>query len=281
MSSPSDPPSSDPFKDGIRPMPFFVALGWVIGTTFALALLMTIANDNIVSRFACQAVAYLLGLFLILRVHAPLASLREFLAIRGTHAGFYPLAVLLGVAVEIPAILVQEFIRRRYPEELVHSSMLTEIASASLPQRIATGAVLIALGPFLEEVFFRGAIFKPMERKYTDARSIVIGLTAVLFALAHFNWRELISLAMVGLVLGYLRQASGSIIPGVLLHATINGVAFYSLLTEAPGAAETHTALPRWLLAAGCFATLLLLAFAHLLSTRTQAAARAQELDRQ
>jgi uncharacterized protein len=260
-------------------MPFFVASGWVVGTTlilFAIASLVTAVD--IVSSVACQAAAYLLGLFLILRVHAPDVSVRAFLAIRRTHVAFYPIAVLLGAAAEAPALSLYEFIERRYPSGPAQDSAFDMLTTATMPKRVLAGVMIIALGPMLEEIFFRGALFKPLERKYADARSIVIGLTAVLFAAVHFDRRAVIHLALVGLVLGLLRQLSGSIFPSLLVHSTFNAVAFYFLVTMP---ADAQVTPPGWLVAASLFAIAALIAAAYLVSTRTQAAARAQELDRQ
>ena len=72
------------------------------GTIFVQAFLengllgaRTASRDDLTKLFACQLAAYLLGTFLILRVHAPQAKIREFLALRGTHLAFYPLALAL------------------------------------------------------------------------------------------------------------------------------------------------------------------------------------------
>ena len=46
------------------------------------------------------AAAYLLGLFGVLQLHAPRASIREFVGLRATRLAFYPLAVALGFAVD-------------------------------------------------------------------------------------------------------------------------------------------------------------------------------------
>jgi len=280
-SSDSDPPpSSDdpPRRDGIRPMPLFVAAAWVLGMTLFMSLFATLAAaHDIVSGFACQAAAYLLCVFLIVRVHAPNASLRAFLALRRTHLAFYPIAVLLGVAIEAPAIAIYELIQRHYPEAPGHESTLDMLTTASTPKRVLAGLVIIALGPLLEEIFFRGALFKPLERKYESSRSIVIGLCAVLFAGAHWDFRAMIHLALVGLALGFLRQLSGSIVPSALLHGTYNAVTFYLLVTL-PEDADVNP--PRWLVGASCAAIAALLGLATLVG-RTEAAARVQELDRQ
>lgn len=280
MSSPSDPPpSSDPYKGGIRPMPFFVAAAWVMGATLTFGIL-SVRSHSLASGFAWQVVAYLLTVFLILRVHAPSASVREFLAIRRTHFAFYPIALALGAALFAPAAELFEFVKRRYAEGPPESPDFDMLTHGSTPRIVLGGLVIIALGPLLEEVLYRGAIWKPLERKHQAGPSIVIGLTAVLFAAAHVNRHAMIHLALVGMVLGLLRRQSGSIIPSTLAHGVYNAITFYFLVKAPSDAVEVEVDIPRWVVAASLCAVALLLGMAYLVSTRTEAASRAQELDR-
>jgi membrane protease YdiL (CAAX protease family) len=291
--SDSDPPPSSPPPSArsVRPMPVFLAGGWLLGVLFTQNLLLLLVlsarhadQADLVSGFACQAAAFLLGLFLILRVHAPEAGVREFIGARKTHPAFYPLGVVLGAAIVFPADALFELIQRRYPDprDANASERISEMLSrASPPMLVVLGVILVLIGPVLEEVFFRSALQKPLERSYPASRSIAVGITAVLFAFAHRDLQELIPLALLGLMLGFLRQQSGSIIPSSLLHITFNAISFYSSLAAPHGAGVTAEPIPRWMIAAGAGAALSLLALAHVLGTRTEAAARAQELDRQ
>lgn len=290
--SDSDPPPSvpPPSERGVRPMPVFLAGGWLLGVLFLQALLFSIVlsvrhaeQGDLLSGFACQSAAYLLGLFLILRVHAPLASVRAFLGARKTHPAFYPLAVALGAAIVFPIDALFEVIQRRYPEvrDANASERISEMLShASPPKLIALGVIIVVAGPILEEIFFRGALFKPLERGYPASRSIAVGITAALFAFAHVDHQEMIPLALIGLALGFLRQQSGSLVPPALLHITFNAIGFYATLT-APAGAAAASPTSRWLIAGGAVASLLLLGLAYLLGARTGAAIRAQELDQQ
>ena len=106
---------------------------------------------------------------------------------------------------------------------------------------------------------------------------MTIGVTATLFALSHSTRQMYLPIALFGLVLGFVRRASGSLVPSILVHATFNAVAFYAIAAQRPGAPEPPPAAP-WVVAASVLAMLALLGCAHLLQTR-EAARIAQEFD--
>ncbi len=114
------------------------------------------------SGIACQAIAYLVGLFLILRVHAPEAGIRDFLGVRPTHWLFYPLAVALGPRAGAP----RQRPLRRHRAPLAGHPDKDSISSSSRPPRRPSGRSSrwwsSSSGPMLEEVLFRGALFRPM-----------------------------------------------------------------------------------------------------------------------
>jgi uncharacterized protein len=259
-------------------MAFLAATLWTLGATLVLDLLRLAFARDLVGSVACQAAAYLLIVFLILRLHAPDARLQSFLAIRRAHLAFYPIAAALGAALFVVAEAVYELVQRRYPETGDDDAAFYKLLHGPLPQRIAVGVVIIAVSPALEEVLFRGALFRPLERRYADARSIVVGMTAALFAVAHLNWQATAHLFVAGCALGFLRQASGSIGPTLLAHATYNAIPFFIILLDRSGPeASAGQTLPRWLIAAGAASLLALLGLVYLVSTRTGAEGDAEE----
>ncbi|AKT38074.1 CPBP family intramembrane glutamic endopeptidase [Chondromyces crocatus] len=229
-----------------RPMSLPLAAVWALSITFLfvwfLAVLVAIrpsAQSDLVSTFGCQAVAYLLGLFGILRLHAPHASIRDFLGIRPTHLAFFPLAVLLGLALEAPIGALYDLIARRWPTPREGElELLNTLASGTAIEQATLGLVLVVLGPALEEVLFRGALTRPLLRRY--GAPVVIVATAALFAIAHFQPQKFLPIGLFGLALGMVRYASGSILPAMLMHATYNAVPFVALLGASAdvGAAE-------------------------------------------
>jgi membrane protease YdiL (CAAX protease family) len=264
-------------------MTALLASGWALGTTFFFFLLVSVlvtlrpgVAEDVVSTFACQAIAYLLALFLVLRVHAPEASIRSFIGARPTSPLFYPLAVLLGVALEIPSNALYDAIERRWPSEAEDTLSKLFLASDT-PKRALIVLVVVVCGPILEEVFFRGALFRPMRRIHPGWMVVVV--TAVLFALAHFTLQVYLPIVLVGLALGVMRLGSGSILPSILTHATFNAVPFVAMALQHQGAAEADVPLSPWLVAASSAATLVLLVAVWALGARSPSAQHAQEAD--
>jgi hypothetical protein len=280
---PSRPPGRGPLI--ARPMSIVAACGWSLGTTLLFFWLASItvalrpaARYDLVNSFGCQVVAYLAGLFLILRVHAPDGSIREILGVRGTHPAFYPLGAALGFALVLPVNSLYDFLEHRFPSPTSHEDRLVEILLSSTPgKRVVIGLIVVLLGPLLEEVFFRGALLSPLRRRHAIPASVVA--TAALFAIAHDQWQMYLPIGVVGVALGLLRVASGSLVPSVLLHATFNAVPFYAVL--ATGSDEPSAAGARWPALVGSTALAAVLAFViRWVATTSEDAARAQEKDR-
>jgi membrane protease YdiL (CAAX protease family) len=258
------------------------AVGWAFGVTFAFILLRNVtlalrpgSTYDLVTELGCQAIAYLLGLFLIMRVHAPEASIRDTIGLRSTHFVFYPLAILLGVAIELPADGLYEAIVRRYPTG-IEDRFVEIYREASIPQRAMYALLLVVVGPALEEVLFRGAIFRLLSRT-TAVRSVMV-TTAVLFAIVHLQWQMFVPIGLVGLALALIRHASGSIVPSLLVHGSFNAVSFVLMGRSAPS--SNGPTFPPTIVAAAAGAALVLLGLAHLVGARSATAARAQEMDR-
>lgn len=259
------------------------AVGWAVGVTFGFLLLRTFtlalrpgSDYDLVAQVACQAASYLFGLFLILRVHAPNASIRDILGLRATSFAFYPLAILLGVAVELPADALYDAILRRFPRG-GEDHFAEAYHDASSARRIAFAILIAAIGPALEEMIFRGALFRLLAR--TNTARMVILVTAALFALAHFEMQLLLPIGIVGLLLAFLRKTSGSIVPSFLMHGSFNAVSFALMARSTPGAPDAPAFSPM-IVAASAAAVLLLVGLVHVVGSRSAVAARAQEMDR-
>ena len=80
-----------------------------------------------------------------------------------------------------------------------------------------TAIVYIAVMPaVVEEIAFRGLIQTQLGKVVKPSEALV--LTAVLFAIIHVSVFSGIYLFALGLLLGFLRQRSGSLVPGITLH---------------------------------------------------------------
>ena len=87
---------------------------------------------------------------------------------------------------------------------------------------IAFFLAVTLLAPFVEELTYRGLGFSLIS-PYGVVLAIVA--TGVLFGLAHGLLIGLPVLTFFGIVVAWLRAKTGSVYPGILLHAAFNGIA--------------------------------------------------------
>jgi len=98
---------------------------------------------------------------------------------------------------------------------------------ASQTQYLLAFVTLVVLAPFAEEVLFRGYLYGKL-RKHAPIWLAML-ITGALFAAAHGQWNVAIDTFALSLVMTSLREITGSIWAGVLLHMMKNGLAFYLL----------------------------------------------------
>lgn len=98
---------------------------------------------------------------------------------------------------------------------------------ANQTQYLLAFVTLVVLAPFAEEVLFRGYLYGKL-RKHAPIWLAML-ITGALFAAAHGQWNVAIDTFALSLVMTSLREITGSIWAGVLLHMMKNGLAFYLL----------------------------------------------------
>lgn len=94
---------------------------------------------------------------------------------------------------------------------------------------------LVVLPPVVEEIVFRGFVFGGLRSKLRFWGAAA--LTSLLFASAHLQlgsgqpllWVAALDTLVLSMVLCYTREKTGSIVPGMFVHALKNGIAFVGL----------------------------------------------------
>ncbi|HVC80330.1 MAG TPA: CPBP family intramembrane glutamic endopeptidase [Chloroflexota bacterium] len=99
----------------------------------------------------------------------------------------------------------------------------TTIDSAQQPGldvlSIGTGVILT---PLAEELLFRGVLYQGLRRTMPMGAAALV--SALVFAGMHFTLVLFIPFTVMGLVLAWLYERSGSLFPGMLVHACNNGI---------------------------------------------------------
>jgi membrane protease YdiL (CAAX protease family) len=99
---------------------------------------------------------------------------------------------------------------------------------------VITVLFLVVGAPFVEELLFRGLIQGAFTRRLGATPAIFV--TALIFCFAHvLNEGPVAPFVLFppALILGYLKHRSGRLAPGMVAHATFNGLAFALLLVPA------------------------------------------------
>ena len=97
-----------------------------------------------------------------------------------------------------------------------------------IPSLIFMSFFAAFLGPFLEEIFFRGFAYGAFKKRLGVFWGIAI--SAVFFAYIHTNLASFLPILCLGLLLAYLYEKTGSLIPSVTVHIIHNSLSLFVLL---------------------------------------------------
>lgn len=101
-------------------------------------------------------------------------------------------------------------------------------------ERILGFVVLVVVTPFFEELLFRGILFSKIRENRVSLWPAMI-LVSALFAIAHGQWNVGLDVFCMSMVACYLREATGSIWAGIIVHMMKNMIAFYFMFVALQG----------------------------------------------
>ncbi|MFA9479072.1 lysostaphin resistance A-like protein [Phycisphaerales bacterium AB-hyl4] len=150
---------------------------------------------------------------------------------------------LLGLAAALPLVvgtlslmsMIGEWVGM--PAPAVGHELLDELLRSDDAVGLAMMIVaVVVVGPFFEELIFRGVVQTSLMSVLGAARRwLVVVIAAVVFALIHVGagtfdpegvggvpWHALPGLAVLGVVLGWLYEKTGSLWPAVVVHGGFN-----------------------------------------------------------
>lgn len=173
-----------------------------------------------------QVVLYVLALGLILRLLPSLAPSAErpwaLLGLRRPR--WRDLGVgLVGFWMAVPTVFAASWLTSRFLGRAPFSSNdALELLTTASPVGLAAMALLVAcLGPFFEEVLFRGVLYAGLRGAL--GRFGAGAVSAGMFALVHGDPQALLVLSALGALFAFLYERTGSLWPAVVAHALWNG----------------------------------------------------------
>jgi membrane protease YdiL (CAAX protease family) len=237
----------------------FALLGFVLGQLVGLAFIYGTAGilgqTARVTTFAAASVppewfigASLVGLWVGLFGGAVLGSVA-----RGTKRIVADLGIrfrpidLVGIAIGVGGQIVVALMYAPFIHHIHNfNAPTTKLTGGSHGGGFAVIAILTVVGaPFVEEVFFRGLLFKGLTRLLADrapagtGRTIAVAaaivLDGVLFGLAHGEIVQLAGLATFGAALAFISYRTGRLGMNMVSHASFNAVAVVAILYTRAG----------------------------------------------
>lgn len=93
--------------------------------------------------------------------------------------------------------------------------------------RFVAMIALVFIAPLAEEIIMRGWLYGKLRTKLKAPLAIL--LVSLVFAILHGQWNVGVTVFSLSLVLCTLREITGTIWSGIILHMLSNGIAFYLL----------------------------------------------------
>lgn len=147
-------------------------------------------------------------------------------------AVFIAYMIVSGIFLQVVMYLFPDAIDTNQQQAIGFDNITTQY------ELIAAYLTLTVLAPIAEELLFRGYLQGKL-RKYLNV-TFTIGLTTVLFAILHvvgiteegqiqMQWAAVFDVFVLSIALGILREKTGSIWAGIILHSIKNTIAFFIL----------------------------------------------------
>ncbi|MBI4277276.1 MAG: CPBP family intramembrane metalloprotease [Armatimonadetes bacterium] len=100
-------------------------------------------------------------------------------------------------------------------------------AAAPSPANLAVVLILLAaIVPIGEEIFFRGLVYGGLRARWGTA--VAVWVSALFFGAVHQQVIHFPPIFLLGVVLGYLRERTGLLLPGIIVHVVNNVIAVLS-----------------------------------------------------
>lgn len=196
----------------------------------SVAGLLYLRGNEALSLSLPGIVAFLVPLYILTR-RFTLGFSREFL-IEAPDLPTTLLAVVAAACAILPADMLTTLLEQRRPPDENYIKFLIAIKPKGLWSLLLVGAGTVVIGPFTEELVFRGFVQRIFHRNMEGWLAVI--LASIVFGLAHFSPTLLPGAAFAGLVFGYFFWRTGNLVYPIVGHAVYN----LSSLLRLVGASE-------------------------------------------
>lgn len=198
--------------------------GWLVpGKILSLPVVNTVFS----------LIAYLLAGFLAVFVPARIPKVRNFmkstrerLGLKGlptwTDIGLAPIGYIITILITMGLTLILKNF------DWYNANEVQNLGYSIYMQGWERGLAfiqLVIIAPIIEELIFRGWLYGNLRVKIP--KWVAILLVSGLFGLVHFQWNVGTTVFVMSVISCLLRETTGTIYAGTLLHITNNAIAFY------------------------------------------------------
>jgi uncharacterized protein len=183
------------------------------------------SNGNVVAVGTMASTAAIVGLVALL-VHLRRYPIRDYLALVWPPAR----SALIAFAGLVVVLFSSDLLSYMLGRPLVPEVMVDLYRMAWLPGLLPA---LVVFAPIGEETLFRGFLFKGIAASRAGPIAAII-ISAIAWAPLHvqYDWYGVGTIAVMGLFLGVVRHATGSLYLTMLLHAVANAVATLEIVIK-------------------------------------------------
>lgn len=233
-------PQPSPFLRAAPPVPWGareVLLGVLAAGLGILALNGGVLAINHLAHFSFRDHSNALMLFVIAQDAILFGAAAGFSVVRSRGGwsllGLRRFNVRLGCGLSIALLFASYAVRACYAFAAL--ALGAQLQSQSIVPRLDVSGVGFALtffaaaivAPIVEEIFFRGFVYAGLRARWGVAGALL--LSAVFFTALHFTLDLFVPIFILGVFLAWVYEKTGSLYPGILLHASNNAIALVTL----------------------------------------------------
>lgn len=203
-------------------------LGWDVLNLFVVGTVMALVTKNLpplVSLLLGQLVAYGVLFAMLYRASSGGWNFKRAFSLTWVGRGYFLCYLFV--------FLVNALIAATMAKQPTSSNPLVGLFLESSAWQVGVLATLVVvIGPFFEELLFRGWLYGGLRQHWGDARALVV--SSALFAIIHADLWATPALFVLGLVFGTVYRKTGSLWACFLLHAMWNATTFIFLFSNMP-----------------------------------------------
>jgi membrane protease YdiL (CAAX protease family) len=210
---------------------FFVSILYMVAVAIPIGIaLINIPNDARLLKSFLNLAMYVISFLLIINYTVKKSRKQQgyifHISFNKIQGWVIPAIIIAALSLIIPLSKISEWIPM--PESV------RKLFEQTFTKDIFSIFTVAIAAPILEEILCRGIVLKGLLNNYSPFKAILI--SAIFFSLLHLNPWQAMPAFFSGLFIGWVYYKTQSVMPGIIIHTTINATA--TLLLFLPGKAQ-------------------------------------------